>query len=640
MDLIRLGTHLFGSRAGYRTIARSPDVSDAEDAELAVFGFGQTADDAVLDRLDEEPSAFGRPVTGGRVAITRLFRGEPDESGRATLELRTILVSPADAPRLLRAGLGVVLQHPAIWDRRSFLAGEGRAATPPEGEVRRDEAVEQAFAAWSDGILGASAPESRRIAVLDPEPAGSAAISGLVALVRPSDLLRLRWGVRLLSIGVPVDVCTLATGVRATGRRIARRVRLGSEEAIAERQALADALGTSSDGMLPSLAAVGASRTRPMVEAARPRTRRAPALVAVGILVAAGAGITIAVARCGGTTTSSEDRATGTLVDAAKFADESEVEPDAAEPPEAPPLVEDVAATDGDDPLQTEPASSLVDAPAPGGLQQLGGVAAGTEPPIAPIAPVAADEEVDPVASDETAEPKDSPVSEDASPAATTEEPAAPTVTGEEQADPSPVDPADAIVDPCERCRETSRWIGEQLDLADRAIEEDRWGDAKLALDGVLQQLRSLRLDEIEGEERRVVLQRLRGRGTPRDLDEFESDWSSTRDLLCRLEVWQAWLDRLEEVSSRLAARASESRQSAALLRKDSLWILGSERPTGPALRRALSQLKERLLAEAEALGAPATLRAWLLLERDVGTRVWSDERFRPPFVAPRPPVE
>ena len=115
-----------------------------------------------------------------------------------------------------------------------------------------------------------------RIAVLDPEPAGSAAISGLVALVRPSDLLRLRWGVRLLSIGVPVDVCTLATGVRATGRRIARRVRLGSEEATAERRALADALGASSDGMLPSLAAVGASRTRPMVEAAPRPVRRAP----------------------------------------------------------------------------------------------------------------------------------------------------------------------------------------------------------------------------------------------------------------------------------------------------------------------------------------------------------------------------
>jgi len=638
MDLIRLGTHLFGSRAGYRTIARSPDVSDAEDAELAVFGFGQTADDAVLDRLDDEPSAFGRPVTGGRVAITRLFRGEPDESGRATLELRTILVSPADAPRLLRAGLGVVLQHPAIWDRRAFLAGEGRAATPPEGEVRRDEAAEQAFAAWSDGILGASAPESRRIAVLDPEPDGSAAISGLAALVRPADLARLRWGVRLLSIGVPVDVCTLATGVRATGRRIARRVRLGSVEALAERDAAGEAIRASVDGLFPSLAAVSASRTRPVVEAAAPReARRAPVIAAVGILVAAGAGISIAVSRCGGAASSPDDRATGSLVESMEVPDE--VERVAVAPPAEPPSVDDVAATNGDAPTSAEPGPTPVEPPAPGGLQQLGGEASSPEPSIAPSL---ADEIDAPPEGDEpsTTEPSEVPASEAEPPVVDAEDAVAPTTTTGEQVDSSPGETANAIVDPCERCRETSRWISEQLDLADRAIKEDLWGDAQDALDGVLRQLGSIDLDAIEGEDRRVVLQRLRGRGAPRDLEEFESDWASTRDLLCRLEVWQASLDRLEDVSTRLAARAAASRQSAALLRKESLWILGSERPTGPALRRAISQMKERLLVEAESLGAPATLRAWLLLERDVGTRVWSDERFRPPFVAPRPPVE
>ncbi|MFM1889522.1 MAG: hypothetical protein RLZZ565_279, partial [Planctomycetota bacterium] len=65
MDTIRVGTHCFGSREGYRTLARSADVTDAEDAELGGFGFGQSADPAFLESLEREPSAFGRPLGGG-----------------------------------------------------------------------------------------------------------------------------------------------------------------------------------------------------------------------------------------------------------------------------------------------------------------------------------------------------------------------------------------------------------------------------------------------------------------------------------------------------------------------------------------------------------------------------------------------
>ena len=157
MDSIRVGTHCFGSREGYRTLSRSADVTDAEDAELRGFGFGQTADHSFLESLEQEPSAFGRPLTGGRVAITRIFQGDPDEAGRATLELRTILVAAPDIAPLAKAGLGAILQLPGLWKREAFRRGVLREIVVPEALAMPTPgdglAAAALFEAWAGAVL-------------------------------------------------------------------------------------------------------------------------------------------------------------------------------------------------------------------------------------------------------------------------------------------------------------------------------------------------------------------------------------------------------------------------------------------------------------------------------------------------------
>ena len=295
---IPVSTHLFGSREGYRTLARSVDVSDAEDAELAGFGFGQTADPMVLEALEIAPTAYGRPLAGGRVAITRIFAGPPDESGRATLELRSILISPAAIADLLAAGFGWLLHQKGLWNREVFERGEHAVASPARAAPDRSREAEEAFAAWSETVLDPDSPASpgevrwrpigeRPLVVLEPEPEGSAALAAMAASLTPVDLASLRWGVRLLSTGAPVDVATISPAGRVSSGRMVVRHRMGTPDLGLAAEAIE---ATRDAERLPSVAMV--LRTR----AGRSKGRRRSAGAALRTTLLAATPIVLVVA--------------------------------------------------------------------------------------------------------------------------------------------------------------------------------------------------------------------------------------------------------------------------------------------------------------------------------------------------------
>ena len=147
---IRADTHLFGSKQGYRTLAHSAGVVHAEADELSVFGFGQTGSSAYLDTLVTEPSAYGRQLRSGRVGITRCLRGRPDDAGRPTLLLCTVLIAPQDYEGLVQRGLESVINDSNIWDLACFESGEQipirpMTAGPPRSVEENDLAVLDAW---------------------------------------------------------------------------------------------------------------------------------------------------------------------------------------------------------------------------------------------------------------------------------------------------------------------------------------------------------------------------------------------------------------------------------------------------------------------------------------------------------------
>jgi len=763
---IPVSTHLFGSREGYRTLARSVDVSDAEDAELAGFGFGQTADPMVLEALEIAPTAYGRPLAGGRVAITRIFAGPPDESGRATLELRSILISPAAIADLLAAGFGWLLHQKGLWNREVFERGEHAVASPARAAPDRSREAEEAFAAWSETVLDPDSPASpgevrwrpigeRPLVVLEPEPEGSAALAAMAASLTPVDLASLRWGVRLLSTGAPVDVATISPAGRVSSGRMVVRHRMGTPDLGLAAEAIE---ATRDAERLPSLAMV--LRTR--AGRSKGRRRSAGAALRTTLLAATPIVLVVALILAIADRPSEETESSAAVVEVVSAPTiEIPTDPtDAERTSEAPEPV--AAEVDSDRDVLVGPETSVAPAaesesPAavetafPAGIDpphafegvpdpSSNGIAndavevlvdesiaevvedvveidrgdpdgesvdaragsAGDEAPAAPIAPVAAEEiasegrEVDAATGSDDADageaedvdPREGLVSEEATqgrevadePAdetgSATMSPSLPEITSDEpdrsddavapvessesmdRTDPDPPPPAmeqssestagdevgvDAAgeevepvadrppPDPCRTCGLDVDRVKRQVDRALDADEQGNRDEFEAQTAGVIASLRSIGLDAVPDEDRPAVFARLRGSGRV-DSGRFEEEWPSMRLLLCRLEAWHAVFDDLEAIVERYPTSADYRREILAL-RRESLWLLGSGPIRATEIRVRIGRLKSALSRRAEFSEDPRAMeiKAWLDLEREIGSSAWSDARFAPP---------
>lgn len=678
MDAIRVGTHCFGSREGYRTLSRSADVTDAEDAELGGFGFGQTADESFLESLEREPSAFGRPLTGGRVAITRIFQGDPDEAGRATLELRTILVAAPDMAPLAKAGLGAILQLPGLWKREAFRRGVLREiVVPPElaapGSSER-AASERLFDAWSNAVLperlaaGASITlvpiESRPVIVAEPESLGSAAIASLAAQLPPADLARLRWGVRLVSTAGPVDLCTLAAAGRSGGRRDTQRVRLDAESGARPSGSVDKPL---------ALARVAAERAWAGPDDDEGRGVLRPIAITLGTLLAflliawiTWISISAALDRDRETsgdpvlaaapvaTTDSSDRADPFSVASESAASSGGVTAPEVGTPAVPSNSEDDRAPSSDpiddDIAPGEPDPRVVDSNPEGPSQPESPASeapSGSEPASvdvssrgevsSPAVSESSDDAADPRA------PMDEP-SPESTPAIDPSREEFPAAGDAGTADPSGETDPEAIESPADPCEACAVLAGRLAEIAADARRAEAFGDRK-ALEAAAAEfadvLRSIGLADLDPEVQPRVMARVRDR--PGKAVSMPADWPWWRTMICRLEALQVALFNFDDVASRLGGRGAQTRQDLMRLRKDASWILGSERAEAASLREAITRLRRNLAADClesqpsrEEQPQVEAIHAWLLLDADAAPG-GGEGRFDPPGGPARP---
>lgn len=253
MMSIRADTHLFGSKQGYRTLAHSAGVVHAESDELSVFGFGQTGSSAYLDRLATEPSAYGRQLQSGRVGITRCLKGFPDDAGRPTLFLCTLLIAPQDYEGLVQRGLESVINDSGIWELGCFESGEQipiRPTTtdPPRSVQENDLGV---LDAWLTSQLNRGS-----VSAFSHERKIAETVLALPQVLDANDRLRYRWGVNLLSGDAPVDVCTLSRSAKQSGRRKVNRFDPGGPIRNDIVEFLRDRLDAGTLRELPSLASM------------------------------------------------------------------------------------------------------------------------------------------------------------------------------------------------------------------------------------------------------------------------------------------------------------------------------------------------------------------------------------------------
>ena len=203
--------HILGSRAGYTTLDATPGVTTAERAELEVLSFGDATNAEAMTRLETHASMIGRRLRSGRFAISRMLPGGTDDAGRPTIEVVSLLVDLASYTAILGA-LARLASDARLW--RVARGAVSRGFEVPEEPVQitaSDPRVLRAFDAWiaahrqgATAVLGAGDEH---------------ALLAMVALLDADDLAACRWGVGVLSLSAPVDVCTLAPTTAAIGPR-------------------------------------------------------------------------------------------------------------------------------------------------------------------------------------------------------------------------------------------------------------------------------------------------------------------------------------------------------------------------------------------------------------------------------------
>ena len=210
--MIRVSTHLFGSTDGYHTLAKSADVSEAEDHALSIFGFGSPKSQEEIDQLAQHPSVAGRLLPGGRFAITRLFPGEPDVAGRETVERRSILFSAHDWKTVVRCDLESLLQDSHAFEREAFTnaaehsvhVNDSEDLLPSFGELERR---------LYDILL--STPRQNACALVADDPANRRGLLQLLKLLQGNEAIQLSWGLGLFAATPGVRIATASTSVAA-----------------------------------------------------------------------------------------------------------------------------------------------------------------------------------------------------------------------------------------------------------------------------------------------------------------------------------------------------------------------------------------------------------------------------------------
>lgn len=212
--------HVFGSRTGYTTLARSGGVTDRDcrDLESGSFAFGQSGDRSYLDSLATR-SAFFTRVLSGRRALTRVLKGSPDESNRPTLLMITAILSQVDWDQHLQGDIEQLLAAADLW---KFASGAAVSAVEVTAAPPR-LAVQLCQSPKILALISAmeEAGHTGRPAVLAEGDCGHADIAALEMLMPCRARRSFTTAYRSLSPSLPVSVNVLAS--QASLQKINRR---------------------------------------------------------------------------------------------------------------------------------------------------------------------------------------------------------------------------------------------------------------------------------------------------------------------------------------------------------------------------------------------------------------------------------
>ena len=208
---IHADTHVFGSTRGYGTVVSSSGVRADETRELEQFQFGEAATADRIARLESNAVMTGRPLRSGRFAISRMLPAGNDDAGRPTIEVVTLLLEARDYEACAGA-LPTLAEDAGFWRgaRASAASGARVPAIAPVADAN-DPRVFRLFDLWRAAVRAGAAgvvPETESDSVLR-----------LVASLDPVDRARCRWGIGLLSISAPADLCSVASGTSTHGAR-------------------------------------------------------------------------------------------------------------------------------------------------------------------------------------------------------------------------------------------------------------------------------------------------------------------------------------------------------------------------------------------------------------------------------------
>jgi hypothetical protein len=211
--------HILGSRSGYTTLDATAGLTSGDRAELEVLGFGDATSSEAMARLETHACMVGRRLRSGRFAISRMLPGGTDDKGRPTIEVVS-LVLDASGYAAVAGAFARLADDVRFW--RLARGAVARGYELPEqapAESAREPGVLRAFDTW------VAARKTGSIGVLAAQDAQS--LLAMVALLDGQDLGECRWGVGVVSLSAPVDICTLAPATAAIGSRPVLRAATG-----------------------------------------------------------------------------------------------------------------------------------------------------------------------------------------------------------------------------------------------------------------------------------------------------------------------------------------------------------------------------------------------------------------------------
>lgn len=213
MNVLHAQFHILASVSGYQTVLKSSGLAEEDRKKLESLGFGQTDQESFLSSLEKNPAAIGRPLPSGGYAVTRCLRGEPDTAGRTTLKFISIIFNENDWIQTASKCLPDLLHNLDIWNE---VCSDPHTLNVRLKQYAISPNLKPTALAVLDTLINS---DEKSVLVMTDSELNSESLMLLPSLLPPKERSAIAWGIRVLSTGMNVRICTLPTMGDRGGRR-------------------------------------------------------------------------------------------------------------------------------------------------------------------------------------------------------------------------------------------------------------------------------------------------------------------------------------------------------------------------------------------------------------------------------------